>query len=286
MIEQPQSNDLLSSPDHAALHRVIAADTAATVKTIQVSTTQTIISAPADGVTGIQFNKADQTTNVMTIDTTNGRVGIGTGSPSEKLEVIGSNITTDNSIRLGVTSGRYWDITHKKYTDGSNSDYRLDFISEVGVGENTRMVIEGRTGSVGIGTTNPTNLLSLGGNSARTFWTERNTVANTAGNNLTVCVGGATVAATDKNGGDLLLASGIATGSGYSSVKLQAVVAGASGTADRTVTTHLEVGNNKIGFLGVTPVAKQTYTAVSDPPTQAQVTAIRDALVNLGLITA
>ena len=42
----------------------------------------------------------------------------------------------------------------------------------------------------------------------------------------------------------------------------------------------------KIGFLGATPVVRQAYTTVSNPPTQAEVTAIRDALVNLGLMAA
>lgn len=41
---------------------------------------------------------------------------------------------------------------------------------------------------------------------------------------------------------------------------------------------------NKIGFFAHTPVVQQAYTAVSNPPTQAEVTAIRDALVNLGLM--
>jgi len=41
-----------------------------------------------------------------------------------------------------------------------------------------------------------------------------------------------------------------------------------------------------LGFFGVAAVARQTFTAISDPPTQAEVTAIRDALVNLGLMAA
>jgi hypothetical protein len=41
-----------------------------------------------------------------------------------------------------------------------------------------------------------------------------------------------------------------------------------------------------IGFFAQTPAAQQTYTAVSNPPTQAEVTAIRNALVNLGLMKA
>ena len=43
---------------------------------------------------------------------------------------------------------------------------------------------------------------------------------------------------------------------------------------------------NQLGFFGVDHVAQQAYTAVSDPPTQAEVTAIRDAVVNLGLMAS
>jgi hypothetical protein len=41
-----------------------------------------------------------------------------------------------------------------------------------------------------------------------------------------------------------------------------------------------------LGFFGHTASAQQAYTAVSNPPTQAEVTAIRDCLVNLGLMAA
>jgi len=54
-------------------------------------------------------------------------------------------------------------------------------------------------------------------------------------------------------------------------------------------TTGTKIGtatNQKLGFFNATPVVQQAFTAVSDPPTQAEVTAIRDALVNLGLMAA
>src|SRR3990172_6044080 len=135
-------------------------------------------------------------------------------------------------------------------------------------------------GNVGIGTTSPTNLLSLGGNSARIFWLERHTTANTAGNTLTVTAGGATSGATDKNGGDLILQGGLSTGTGESGVKIYGCVAGATGTADRTQTIGIQVLGNKLGFYGLaTPVIKPTGVAVTAE-------GIHAALVSLGLIAA
>ncbi|MBM3252266.1 MAG: hypothetical protein FJZ11_05780 [Candidatus Omnitrophica bacterium] len=131
-------------------------------------------------------------------------------------------------------------------------------------GSTVREAMRIKNGNVGIGTTSPTYILSLEGGAARTFWMERNTVANTQGYGLTIQAGGATSGATDKNSGDLLLACGTATGSGYGSVKLQAVTAGASGTADRTVTTHLEVGNSKFAVFGGTTAVQQSHIVDAD----------------------
>ena len=44
----------------------------------------------ADSTTAFQINKADGTTNVLNIDTTNGRIGIGTTSPQQALEINGN----------------------------------------------------------------------------------------------------------------------------------------------------------------------------------------------------
>lgn len=108
-------------------------------------------------------------------------------------------------------------------------------------------------GAVGIGTATPTNLLSLGGNAARTFWMERHTTANTAGNALTIQAGGATSTATDKNGGNLILSSGIATGTGVSDIVFKVFPAGSTGTADGTATESLRLTSaGLLTFGGVT----------------------------------
>ena len=114
------------------------------------------------------------------------------------------------------------------------------------------------SGNVGIGTTAPTNLLSLSGQAARTIWTERNVTAATAGLNLTLRVGGAVVGGTDLGGGILTIAGGISTGTGTSSVLLQTCPAGSTGTADNTLATMLEVTGNKFSVFGVTAVVRPT----------------------------
>ncbi len=114
----------------------------------------------------------------------------------------------------------------------------------------TKMIIAD-DGKVGIGTTTPSSILSLGGDAARTFGMERRTVANAAGFNLTVRAGGVTVGATNATGGTLVLSSGISTGSGASSIFFQTATGGASGTADNSPTTKMTiVGDGTVNMFG------------------------------------
>ena len=93
-------------------------------------------------------------------------------------------------------------------------------------------------GYLGIGTTSPTNILSLAGQSAQEIWMEREYTASTAGNNLTLSAGGATSGGSNLLGGNLILSSGITTGTGTSSVQFQAYPAAASsGSGDNSAIT-------------------------------------------------
>ena len=56
--------------------------------------------------------------------------------------------------------------------------------------------------------------------------------------------------------------------------------------ATYATTKRIETDATGIGFFAHAPVAQQPYTAISDPPTQAEVTNIRNALINLGLMAS
>jgi hypothetical protein len=69
----------------------------------------------ADSTTAVGIFKADGTTNVLNVDTTNGNVGIGTTSPDEKLEVNGNIYLQDNDKSLygtGKDASIYYDATN------------------------------------------------------------------------------------------------------------------------------------------------------------------------------
>ncbi|MFA5937074.1 MAG: tail fiber domain-containing protein [Candidatus Paceibacterota bacterium] len=79
---------------------------------------------PTDSTTAIQINKADGTTNVMNVDTTNGYVGIGTTSPSELLDVNG-NAWIENNLYAGVKKNLVAtksSITTTIYVDATNGN--------------------------------------------------------------------------------------------------------------------------------------------------------------------
>jgi hypothetical protein len=59
----------------------------------------------ADSTTAVGIFKADGTTNVLNVDTTNGRVGIGTASPNGKLTIQQANDTSSGGVKLYSASG-------------------------------------------------------------------------------------------------------------------------------------------------------------------------------------
>ncbi len=141
----------------------------------------------SNSTTAIQITKADGTTNILNIDTTNGFVGIGLTTPGFPLEVFGTTTTIDLFVlnNLKLTSGL------NAYTSNDNSAfiYRTlntgaaypfleagnlviqprtslgrDIVFATGATTPTTKMIIDRSGNVGIGITAPTSKLHLVGN--------------------------------------------------------------------------------------------------------------------------
>lgn len=117
----------------------------------------------------------------------------------------------------------------------------------------TSLFVNSSNGNVGIQTISPTNALSFDGTAARTIWMERGT---TIGNNLTLQAGGGVSAGTNENGGNLILSSGISTGTGSSEIQFNVYPAGSSGSTDNSAITAMEIlGSGDVGIGNSAPTA-------------------------------
>lgn len=125
-------------------------------------------------------------------------------------------------------------------------------------------------GTGGVGTSDG---ITFTGNGAYQVAQNRHTTANTAGNTLTIQSGGATSGATDKNAGNLILTTGIATGTGGANIIFNTPTPQAStNTTDNTPTTKMTLtGTGKLFIGGATTptavlhLAAGTATANTSP---------------------
>jgi hypothetical protein len=115
-----------------------------------------------DSTTAFQINKANGTTNVLNVDTTNGNVGIGTTSPVKRLDVLSSG--AGDSIRLLPSTGSaYGRLTQD--SDNAIALYLANTSGGLGVylSPNSANSSYINAGNVGIGTTTPATALSVVG---------------------------------------------------------------------------------------------------------------------------
>ncbi len=102
-------------------------------------------------------------TNTLHVDSTNNRVGIGTGSPDRDLHVYSSGTDARIKIEAAGTNG---EATLELFNDASAFTLRIDdddtfrIRDTDGSGERDRLVIDG-SGNVGIGTSSPEGTLHI-----------------------------------------------------------------------------------------------------------------------------
>ena len=116
-ISQPQANDFLSSPDHSALHRIIAADLGAGVKALIVDASgnvgigTTTFGANAVTVLGIANGTVpvahvDNTIQIYSVDSSDATATLGL-MLEQAVEEIGT-FTATHKIKIGINGSFYW----------------------------------------------------------------------------------------------------------------------------------------------------------------------------------
>jgi hypothetical protein len=160
--------------------------------------------------------------------------------------------TGTNSVKY--CNGSSWVLTSSGGGSGSvisGTQYQLGYYATTGTATSgdanittdasNDLLVPGGTLSIGT-TTVTSNAINLTGQNAQTIDVVRETTASTAGNNLTVQAGGAYSGATDTSGGNLILSSGISTGTHTSNVLVDVYPAVTStGSGDNAQTTALTI---------------------------------------------
>jgi hypothetical protein len=139
-------------------------------------------------------------------------------------------------------------------TGGANpGNSRLAFSHDYNGGGYSELFSIRNNGNVGIGTTTPTNILSLGNSQDQKMWIE-NTATDVVGRALTVAAG-STVAGTSVSnvvGGDLILQSGLGTGTGTSNILFQTGTTLTTGMTLQTMSTKMTISGSGNVAIGTT----------------------------------
>lgn len=158
--------------------------------------------------------------------------GIATGNNSSRVEFQ----VVPNGQGAGTTDRSPLTVMYLSATGTNNTRVR------VGIGTNGVGAVDG---------------ISFSGNSAYQVAMNRHTTNNTAGNNFTIQSGGTKGGgvSTDKGAGDLILATGISTGTGTSRILLKTADVGTSGTTDNTLNTRVQIDNTGMQITGALTIS-------------------------------
>jgi len=202
-----------------------------------------VLSSVTTGASNIGIGSS----NLGLLTTGSSNLGIGTNTLSRVTTgsdnvAIGTNAllritTTSRNVAIGRTAGTLVATTDPACANSIYIGYQA---RPQGTGASNEMVIGYDMSGIG------SNSLSLGNKDITIWTTQRQTTANTAGTNLLITNGGATVGATDK-GTMLTVGVGVTTGNAPSSLRLQRRGRAAStGTADNVASDAFIVASSKI----------------------------------------
>ena len=179
---------------------------------------------------------------------------VNTGAASYLLKLPASIGSPGQVLRTDGTNATSW-VTPANATV-AGADTQVQFNSSGTLGASPSFVWDNTNARLGIGSTiPPTKNLSFSGDAAQTVGMENRTTTGN-GNTLTLQAGGAG-AGSNRNGGDLILSSGVASGNGSAGISFQTVTSNqGTGTTARIPTTKMVVtGDGSVGIGTTSPQA-------------------------------
>ncbi|MFQ3576648.1 MAG: tail fiber domain-containing protein, partial [Cytophagales bacterium] len=194
------------------------------------------------------------------------------------------DLSTNSVLHLIYEANRWYVVERPQDATGPSGtgfNNRVAYWTSTNNLSFTGMVWDNTNSRLGIGSTVPTTDLSFDGNSSKTIGIERNSTVALPGSNLTITAGGAPLGQSNRAGGDLVLSSGISTGTGGSNILFNTATGGTTGTVDRVPSTKMIIST--LGTIGVgtlTPFYSFHINNATVPELMLQSTLARNALGN------
>lgn len=258
----------------------------------------------ADSADAIRLQRADHST-LVNIDTLNDKIGVGTEAPTNTLSFrLGTNVvvgiephpSTDHvGDDLTIVAGPVTQMQIKTvHVEAGGAGYTvgdvltLEAPSVLGGAQATFTASEVTDGVV-------IAVTPLTAGADYHVGVKTTTVAPVGGAGCTIHVT-EVESATNKDGGDLRIGSGVSTGTGSSKVIIENSPAGVAGATENPPVTQVTIDGNtvevtnrlKVGThfgLGLTPIAARTHIADAAGGTEvATINAILDVLEAFGLV--
>ncbi|UAY51964.1 tail fiber domain-containing protein [Ferruginibacter albus] len=237
-------------------------DTTKAVNTVANTSSANALTTTVNGVAGssvtiINSNALSSSTNTLT-STVNGVAATGVNIiNTNALSLSGQNLTsTVNGVASTAVSLSGMDSSIYKMDGTLRADRTVTMgANDLNLNSTTGNLIfnPSSTGRFGIGTTSPSSTLSFVGTADQTIGVERNTSSSGNGSALTIQAGGAP-GTGNRSGGNLVLSSGISTGSGTADMIFKTTPTNGAGNSDNSPVEKMRItGAGNVGIGTTSP---------------------------------